>query len=478
MVSDDGVRWRRLQDALAPPVPGNVGPHPYEWGEDCDGSLSFPEGAGPVIMFGPACDGHAPPRKGARGRRDNAIVAVARPANVTDPYLTGWIKDPANPVAFAGKPCSFAGGVWKAPDGHYDMVCAVDGTWGRYSTADSTLHGPWALEDPHFTALQNGTGPSVGGKSGPSFLPLPDPGDGPTHIISDGAEAPLAFSFGRYDAARQKMVISDDGGLGNILDHGDLQWSAAGVSHMPHDGRVLSVGWVFPGTGAPADPRCPRVKGIAICGIQALSAVRIISYDAAVNRLVANPPSELARLRNATLAAPENVTVATGSVHPVAMGPAATAADVELSIALPAAGAVSVGLRVLASGADPKSGVTLVVTVGPPVAPAGTDTMPMRSANVSLFTGEGGAYAVGEPGGESSHTAAAGAASFDVPAGETSVRVRALIDRSIVEFFAGNGRAVFTARTYPRPGSDRITVSSSTGASVSVAVYEMGCGWA
>ena len=125
MVSDDGVRWRRLQDALAPPDPANdsanVAPHPYEWGEDCDGSLSFPEGLGPVIMFGPACDAHGPRthRQGwrGRGRRDNAIIAVARPANASDPYLTRWIKDPANPVSFAGKPCAFAGRVWQAADG-------------------------------------------------------------------------------------------------------------------------------------------------------------------------------------------------------------------------------------------------------------------------------------------------------------------------------------------------------------------------
>ena len=54
------------QDPLSPSavVPG------YEYGEDCDGSLSFVDGE-PIITFGPGCD---PPRFG-----DAPVVALARP---------------------------------------------------------------------------------------------------------------------------------------------------------------------------------------------------------------------------------------------------------------------------------------------------------------------------------------------------------------------------------------------------------------
>ena len=66
VVSKDLVHWTRLQDPLSPSatVPG------YEYGEDCDGSLSFVDGE-PIITFGPGCD---PPRFS-----DAPVVALARP---------------------------------------------------------------------------------------------------------------------------------------------------------------------------------------------------------------------------------------------------------------------------------------------------------------------------------------------------------------------------------------------------------------
>ena len=43
LVSKDLIHWKRLPDALTPPPYGTAGD--YEFGEDCDGTLSFtPEG--------------------------------------------------------------------------------------------------------------------------------------------------------------------------------------------------------------------------------------------------------------------------------------------------------------------------------------------------------------------------------------------------------------------------------------------------
>ena len=98
VVSENGVRWRRLRDILTPTngsaVDGVDG--------DCDGTLSFPEGIGPTILFGADCAVPVPPlppprSSGAQHQQvlsphDDSIglgvgvgdaprVAVARPVN-------------------------------------------------------------------------------------------------------------------------------------------------------------------------------------------------------------------------------------------------------------------------------------------------------------------------------------------------------------------------------------------------------------
>lgn len=51
LVSTDGVRWRRLGDAISG-TPGS----PYDGADgDCDGTVSFPEGIGPVLLYGADC---------------------------------------------------------------------------------------------------------------------------------------------------------------------------------------------------------------------------------------------------------------------------------------------------------------------------------------------------------------------------------------------------------------------------------------
>ena len=56
--TDGGARWRRITDALKP-TPGST----YDGQDgDCDGTVSFPEGIGPVIMWGADCGtGRWPP---------------------------------------------------------------------------------------------------------------------------------------------------------------------------------------------------------------------------------------------------------------------------------------------------------------------------------------------------------------------------------------------------------------------------------
>lgn len=127
---------------------------------DCDGTVSFPGGAlGTIMTFGPDC---ARPLRGPIGRArrgrvgDAPRVAIARPRNGSDPDLVRWLKDQGNPVEFeAGSPpCAFSGNVWRAPGGGYSMICAINAlgnVWGRYHTADASLHG--SVLNPYYTLL-------------------------------------------------------------------------------------------------------------------------------------------------------------------------------------------------------------------------------------------------------------------------------------------------------------------------------------
>lgn len=320
------MHWRRIQDALAPNWTN------FEHGADCDGSISFPRGMGTAVaMYGPGCGykggpditvdtkpdgsdngkdggggdgngrGHINSQIRSRQRRDAAVIGVALPQNVSDPYMTAWVKIPDRPVSFAqgSPPCSFAGSVWRHNDSHWSMVCSGSGTRRRYTAPiinqkndtantnantndDQGIAGPWTLVDSAF----GGASADLGGGSGPAFLPLlqqksvydnksmksagatkakksslpastrTSPQATPTHVISAGSGS--TYAFGRFDDATERLVI-----LGETkLDSGALQWSTAGSAD---DGRILLTGWVAGGTDPNATANgCPRVVGIAV----------------------------------------------------------------------------------------------------------------------------------------------------------------------------------------------------------------------
>jgi len=271
MGSGGGGKWRRVADALIPNITN------YEHGADCDGSVSFVGDVGPLIMFGPGCGYHGGTKPMAVGNTvgDAAVVGLALAADPGDARLLRWNKSERNPLVFSNdsQPCSFAGQVWHNGD-HWNLVCSVGGRWGRYIAnsargvpIEEQLHGPWKLADPSFAG-------NLGGASGPTFLPLPTPKLGePTHVISDGARA--SYSLGRYSTDEEKFVANSS----FVIDHGAFHWTAGGVAQS--DGRVLVIGWVGAGKDPKGfDPRCPHVQGISVCGIQLVSCIRVLSYEA------------------------------------------------------------------------------------------------------------------------------------------------------------------------------------------------------
>ena len=238
VVSEDLAHFQRVDNALDPDFNSTYDFHDG----DCDGTVSFvPADAvngGVVMTFGPDCargvittdthhnphDRSAPPRL-REHEGDAPRVGIARLVDPSDRELSRWSKDRDNPIAFASgsPPCAFSGKVWRHGN-NWSMICAVNSlgnAWGRYTTADSSLHGPWQLVDSSFATF---TGPPVstspcthptarppcpvGSISAPSFLPLTAyPGKQTyTHIINAGGGR--AYVLGVYDDTMQKLNAS------------------------------------------------------------------------------------------------------------------------------------------------------------------------------------------------------------------------------------------------------------------------------
>jgi hypothetical protein len=80
---------------------------------------------------------------GRVGTGDPAIVGVARPVDPTDPNLTKWSKDPANPIVVHGARGGFQGPstMWKVGD-VYNMLMAVSGALSVHAVH---LHHRWVF---------------------------------------------------------------------------------------------------------------------------------------------------------------------------------------------------------------------------------------------------------------------------------------------------------------------------------------------
>lgn len=169
-MSTDLVHWSRKSSVLSP-------------NGDWDGALTILHGK-PVIMFDcfSVADCKPPPPLNAsvaaskapaslhehhqRQREvgdkevwarirtgDPPIVGVARPVDPSDPNLTKWEKDPANPITVSGSHGAYAGPstIWQSPNGNYNMLMGGGSRGGtaRYESSDPTLHN-WTAADPHF----------------------------------------------------------------------------------------------------------------------------------------------------------------------------------------------------------------------------------------------------------------------------------------------------------------------------------------
>ena len=90
---------------------------------------------------------------------DPAIVGVARPADLNDPNLTKWLKDPNNPISIANARGAYAGPSTMWPvggsGGAVDMIMGYGHHTGLFTSTDPTFHN-WSVKNSDFFVTNSG----------------------------------------------------------------------------------------------------------------------------------------------------------------------------------------------------------------------------------------------------------------------------------------------------------------------------------
>eukprot|EP01052_Picozoa_sp_SAG31_P037127 SAG31_NODE_4745_length_2985_cov_2.095634_1_plen_216_part_00 len=196
---------------------------------------------------------------------------------------------------------------------------------------------------------------------------------------------------------------------------------------------------------------------------------RELTYDSVKQKLLSLPAAEITSLRTGIISKHSAVHVAIE--HPLSLvNGGTTSFDLEFVVELPQVASNSswFGLSILASpSATTKAAVLLSFNV------SASATASNRAVIMSLGVPD-------QPRRSALNTTVA----FELPVGSAAMEVRVLVDRSIVEIFAGGGRGVISVPVLS-PGKDpaatEVLLNSQAAAGVdlgSSCAWAMGCGWA
>ena len=500
-VSWDGAHWKNVR---YPVIPDADPQHAYDACGCYDGSLTHSpdvNGGNPVILYdiSPASPGPPAPapteRLVPRGHRsaaeapattaaaaaaaaatntskvplrsgDRPIQGVARPADLDDAELQYWIKDPANPVV--GSLAGYPSQIWKNGN-HWNYV--ADGR--RKYTTDETLHS--------WQGATTGGGFPRGGSGGQWFQPLPGTVDGgpppagsPNYVIS--VSGGNTYNLGWYYPGNETYRA---GPVSATINYGMQSGWAAMQSLQSDDGglRMVHIAWL---TSVPAVG-------------SALSLLRELKYDAAIQSLVSNPMPELAILRDqAPLFAAAHEALPPGTLFtlPLPSTNAGNTVDVAATFNLDldvdqlssqpeeAGGFVAFAVGVFAKAGSVSESVLINVNVSTAADPA----TGWRKGTV-LVGPENGSGAGTSAGCPTKSRRECWAADFNLVRGQTEVEVRVLLDRSIIEVFVAGGRVSGLVTTLPaaQEYSKIHLVASAMNAgpiaATNISAWGMGCGW-
>ncbi|XP_068478811.1 beta-fructofuranosidase, cell wall isozyme-like isoform X2 [Phaseolus vulgaris] len=438
-VSKDLVNWTTLDPAIFPSQPSDI--------KGCwSGSTTLLPGNKPAILYtGIDSMGHQ-------------VQNLAKPKNLSDPFLKEWVKFPQNPLMAATSDNNIESDfrdpttAWLGQDGHWrvlvgskrrtrgmallyrskDFVNWVQAKHPLYSTKDS---GMWECPD-FFPVLKNG---QLGVDTSVN-------GDHVRHVLKASMKSQDYYMIGSYNAA--KDVFLPDKGFDEFVSRYDYGKYYASKSFFD-DGKKRRVlfGWVDE-SSIEADDIKKGWSGI-------IGIPRAMWVHDSGKQLVQWPVVEIEELRTNPVNLPPQV-LKGGQLLQI-NGVTATQADVEISFEV----SKLIEAEVLDNWTDPKilcsqKGSSIKSELGPfgllVFASEGLQEFTSvffrifkyQNKNLVLLCSDQSRSSLNKNNDLTTY-----GAFVDVEPLHEKLSLRTLIDHSVVESFGGEGRACITARVYP-----------------------------
>ncbi|XP_017411224.1 beta-fructofuranosidase, cell wall isozyme [Vigna angularis] len=439
-VSKDLVNWTTLDPAIFPSQPSDI--------NGCwSGSTTLLPGNKPTILYT------------GINSMNKQVQNLAKPKNLSDPFLREWVKFPQNPVMAPTSdnnivPDSFRDPTtaWLGQDGHWrvlvgsrrrtrgmallyrskDFVNWVQAKHPFYSTKDS---GMWECPD-FFPVLKNG---QLGVETSVN-------GDDVRHVLKASLKGHDDYIIGNYNTS--KDVFVPDKGFDEFVLRFDYGKYYASKSFFD-DGkkRRVLLGWVDESSSEADDIK----KGWS--GIIAIP--RAIWLHRSGKQLVQWPVMEIEKLHANPVNLPPQV-LKGGQLLQI-NGVTATQADVEISFEV----SKLIEAEVLDNWTDPQilcsqKGSSIKSELGPfgllVFASEGLQEFTSvffrifkyQNKNLVLLCSDQSRSSLNKDNDLTTY-----GAFVDVEPLHEQLSLRTLTDHSVVESFGGEGRACITARVYP-----------------------------
>lgn len=466
-VSKDLINWKALKPAIYPSKPFDI--------NGCwSGSATILPGNKPVILY----TGIDPQQR--------QVQNIAVPANMSDSFLTEWIKPDYNPLVVPGEGMNATAfrdptTAWWGEDGHWrilvgskrkhrgmavlyrsrDFVKWVKAQHPLHSTANT---GMWECPDffPVSIMGQNGLDTSV---TGPHVK----------HVLKVSLDLTRYeyYTVGKYDREKDQYIpdnTSIDGWSGLRYDYGNFY--ASKTFFDAGQNRRILWGWANESDTQHDDV----AKGWA--GIQTIP--RTVWLDINGKQLIQWPIKELETLRRKRVEL-RNQELTTGTRIKI-KGVTAAQADVEVTFSLPNLDnaeqfdpswfdaqklCVQKGSAVQ-GGLGPFGLITLASKNLEEYTPVFFRVFKTQNSHVVLMCSDARSSSL-----QKGLYTPAFAGFVDVDLADGKLSLRSLIDHSVVESFGAGGRTCITSRVYPtlainkdahlyafNNGTDKVTIDN------------------